>query len=96
MINIQSKKVIYEALNEFYIRDSTYILGVFLLLSNIHVSSLSFYILGNINSASILIILSVILGTRFTFAYMSALDLVLMIYVFVVGLVLRGLVHNNK
>lgn len=96
MINIQSKKVIYEALNEFYIRDSTYILGVFLLLSNIHVSSLSFYILGNINSASILIILSVILGTRFTFAYMSALDLVLMIYVFAVGLVLRGLVHNNK
>ena len=96
MINIQSKKVIYEALNEFYIRDSTYILGVFLLLSNIHVSSLSFYILGNINSASILIILSVILGTRFTFAYMSALDLVLMICVFAVGLVLRGLVHNNK
>lgn len=102
-------------------------LGVFLLLSNIHVSSLSFYRLGNVNSDPILIILlivfiitaiasdkkvcwvlvfvnivliilSVILGTRFTFAYMSALDLVLMICVFAVGLglVLRDLVHNNK
>lgn len=103
------------------------ILGVFLLLSNIHVSSLSFYSLGNLNSAPILIILlivfiitavasdknvcwilvfvdivlillSVILGTRFTFAYMSALDLVSIICVFAVGLglVLRGLVNKNK
>lgn len=46
----------------------------------------------------VLIILSVISDTRFTFAYMSALDLVSMICVFALGLglVLRGLVHNNK
>lgn len=103
------------------------VFGIFLLLSNINVSSLSFCRVGGINSAPILIILliisivvsivsdkkfwwvlvfadivliivSVILGTRFSFKYMSAFDLVLMIGVFAVGLglVLKGLIGSNK
>lgn len=102
-------------------------LGVFLLLSNIRVSSLTFYRFGKVSSAPILIILfivfivlavikshwvtwslvvfdiilmivSVIMGTNFSFKYMSAFDLLAMIVLMSVGLglFLKGVLGVNK
>lgn len=90
-------------------------LGIFLLLDSIQISSLSFYRIGTVSTAPILLILliifivvavasksnwtwllvvldiiliivSVIFGTSFYFKHMSALNLVLMIGVFSVGI----------
>lgn len=102
-------------------------LGIFLLLSNINVSSLTFYRIGEISTAPILIILliifviiavvvskwwsyllvfidivgmiiSVIIGTHFTFRSMSALTLVIMVAVFAigVGLIIKSLFNISK
>ena len=111
----------------FFLGIAMCFIGIWLLLSNINVDNISFYKLGNVNTAPILIIaliifivvavvksewytwtlvgldivmiiISVIMGTHFSLKHMSALQLILMVLLFAVGLglIIRGLFVKDK